>query len=156
MTADGKPAFPKAVIWVSAREWTSLKGHPRDAPIDRVISPQVRTFEPGAALIPGVEAIALYGHTVGHVAYRITAEGRTIEDIGDLAHSSVVSLAHPEWSAGIDEDQKAGAAMRQAELARLDGAHTLIFAPHFPFPGVGHLAKEGVGYRWVPEPGFQP
>jgi hypothetical protein len=26
----------------------------------------------------------------------------------------------------------------------------MIAAPHLPFPGVGHIAADGSGYRWYP------
>jgi hypothetical protein len=37
-------------------------------------------------------------------------------------------------------------------LKRLAAAHTLIFAPHFPFPGLGWVVPAGDGYAWQPDP----
>jgi hypothetical protein len=49
---------------------------------------------------------------------------------------------------GFDGDRDTGKATRRAELARLAHAHSLIFATHFPYPGIGTIAPEGNGYAW--------
>jgi hypothetical protein len=36
-------------------------------------------------------------------------------------------------------------------FARLAKSHELVFAPHFPYPGVGHVVADGDAYTWVPE-----
>ena len=149
--ADGKPAFPKAAIRMSANEWTWLQGQARAKPLVDAITPQVKTFEPGMPVLPGVTPVALYGHTPGHVGYVITSEGKTLEDVGDLAHSSIISLARPAWTVQFDTDKDAGVATRSHELKRLAAAHTLVFAPHFPFPGVGRIEASGDGFAWKPE-----
>ena len=150
--AAGHSAFPKAAIWFNAREWAAMLAVPGPHRITPAIAAQVRAFEPGREILPGITPIALYGHTGGHVGYEIVSDGRRLEDIGDTAHSAIVELAEPGWRGGIDEDPTAGAATRTAELKRLAGAHTLIFAPHFPFPGVGWLVTSGDGYAWKPDP----
>ena len=147
----GTSAFPRAAVWISVREWAWMKSGKEDRELVAAIAPQVRAFEPGHEILPGVTPIALYGHTPGHVGYLISSEGRTLEDIGDIAHSSIVSLAHPTWTE-MDEDMPAGAATRVRELTRLAAAHQLIFAPHFPFPGVGWIVARGQGFRWRPDP----
>jgi len=153
--AAGRSAFPKATIWLNAREWAAMLAAPGPHRITPAIAAQVRTFEPGREILPGITPIALYGHTSGHVGYEIVSQGQRIEDIGDTAHSAIVELAEPGWRGGIDEDPAAGAATRVAELKRLAAAHALIFAPHFPFPGVGWLVPKGDGYAWKPDPGVR-
>jgi glyoxylase-like metal-dependent hydrolase (beta-lactamase superfamily II) len=149
--AQGKPAFPKASIRMSANEWTWLQGQARAKALVDAITPQVKTFEPGSDVLPGITPIALYGHTPGHVAYVIASGGQSLEDIGDVAHSSIISLARPDWTVQFDTDKAAGIATRTAELKRLAAARTLVFAPHFPFPGVGRIKAAGDGFKWTPE-----
>jgi glyoxylase-like metal-dependent hydrolase (beta-lactamase superfamily II) len=152
LDAKGGSAFPRAVIRLSAREWAWMQSRSWARKIATAIAPQVKTFEPGTEILPGITAIALYGHTPGHTGYEILSQGQKLEDIGDIAHSSVVSLARPDWRGGIDEDPTAGAATRRAELKRLATNHELVFAPHFPFPGVGWIVPAGDGYVWRPDP----
>ncbi|MGH6985270.1 MAG: MBL fold metallo-hydrolase [Caulobacteraceae bacterium] len=155
-TAELKPAFPKARIWFSAKEWAFLKSSKRGAELAQAIAPQVRTFEPGTPVLPGITPIALYGHTPGHVGYEIVSRGARMIDVGDIVHSSFLSLAYPQWLFGFDEDPKAGRTTRLAELSRLAASHELLFAPHFPFPGIGWIVRSGSAYRWVPDRAAKP
>ena len=108
LTSGGQTAFPNAVIHMSAAEWDWMRSQAGNAPLAAVIGAQVRTFRPGAALAPGVTAIALPGHTPGHVGYEIRSQGRRLLDMGDTAHSTIVSLAKPDWAMGYDGDAKLG------------------------------------------------
>jgi glyoxylase-like metal-dependent hydrolase (beta-lactamase superfamily II) len=148
--ADGRPAFPRAVIHISAREWAWMRGEAESRGLAPVIAPQVRTFEPGRQVLPGITPVALYGHTPGHVAYEIASRGARLEDIGDVAHSAIVSLGRPDWTGGIDQDPAAGAVSRRRALERLAASHELVFSPHFPFPGVGTIEARGDGFTWKP------
>lgn len=148
--ANGKPAFPKAVIRMSAAEWAWMQSQPSAAALVKTIGGQVQTFAPGAAVVPGVTSVALDGHTPGHVGYEITSGNQSVLDIGDLAHSSIISLEKPGWSMQFDNDKATAVATRRAAFARLAKSHELIFAPHFPYPGVGRVVADGDAYRWVP------
>ena len=147
--ADHTLAFPNAAIRMSSREWAFLQT--QNPAWAKMFAPKIATFEPGAEILPGITPVALYGHTPGQVGYEVVSGNARLEDIGDIAHSSIVSLAKPEWLGEMDQDQKAGLATRTAELARLAKAHELVFSPHFPFPGVGWIVPKGDGYVWVPD-----
>ena len=147
LDADGHLAFPKATIRMASAEWTWLQ---KSGPAELVkgISGRVRTFEPGAKIAPGVTAIALDGHTPGHVGYEIVSGHSRLLDIGDLAHSSIVSLAKPQWTMGFDHDTTLAKTTRLATLARLAKDQELVFSPHFPYPGVGHITADGDAFVW--------
>ncbi|MDB5458499.1 MAG: hypothetical protein JWO72_240 [Caulobacteraceae bacterium] len=152
--ADGKPAFPKATIRMSVKEWAWMQSQARSKDLVLAISPQVKTFEPGQPVLPGITPIAIDGHTPGHVGYEIVSQGRKLTDIGDTAHSAIVSLERPDWTMGFDNDKTVGAASRRATLTRLARDHELVFAPHFPFPGIGRIEAAKDGFNW--KPGFDP
>jgi glyoxylase-like metal-dependent hydrolase (beta-lactamase superfamily II) len=150
VTAKGDLAFPRATIRLSSVEWTWMKGKPANAQLVKAIAPKVKTFAPGAIVAPGIRSVSIPGHTPGQVGYEISSNGQRLLDIGDTAHSTLVSLARPDWINGYDADPVKGRASREAQLARLAASHERIFAPHFPFPGVGTIAKNGSGYIWRP------
>ena len=150
LDGDGKPAFPKATVRMAAAEWDWLKGQDGAARLVAAITPQVATFAPGAEIAPGITAIAIPGHTPGHVGYEIVSGTARLLDIGDTAHSSVVSLAQPDWGMGFDNDKPTAKATRVATLDRLARTRETIFAPHFPYPGVGTVAATRSGFRWQP------
>lgn len=148
--ADGRPAFPKAVIHMSANEWAYLQSQAQAKALAEAIAPQVKTFAPGQTVVPGITAVGLYGHTPGHAGYEIVSGRERLLDIGDSAHSSIVSLAEPGWIIQFDHDAQAGRANRIAVLTKVAKSGELIFAPHFPFPGVGRVEAEGHGFAWKP------
>jgi glyoxylase-like metal-dependent hydrolase (beta-lactamase superfamily II) len=149
-SADGKPNYPKAVVHIAAKEWEAIKAAPANANLVAAIGPQVQAFEPGASVAPGITAVAIDGHTAGHTGYRITSKGKSLLAIGDSAHSYVVSLAKPGWAMGFDKDRVLGAASRTALLTAEAKSGEMIFSPHFPYPGVGHVTAKGDGFVWVP------
>ena len=151
LTATGTLAFPNATIHLSAKEWAWMQAQPNSQTIAKVIAAKVTTFEPEVTVVPGVKAIALAGHTPGHVGYDITSGEAEIIDIGDTAHSAIVSLAEPDWAIGYDNDQAEGETTRAAELKRLADSKALLFAPHFPFPGVGHIGAKSSAFVWQPD-----
>ncbi len=148
LASGGALAFPNATIRMSAKEWAWMKS--QGGALAGVIAAKVATFEPGTMVAPGITAVAVDGHTPGHVAYEVVSGPDRLLDIGDTAHSSIVSLARPDWAMGFDTDKPLGKASRIATLTRLAASHELVFAPHFPFPGVGRIETAGSGFRWVP------
>lgn len=103
---------------------------------DLVLFAAVEAFEPGAAVTPSITSVSIKGHTAGHVGYRIVSGSDRLLDIGDAAHSSIVSLAKPDWTMGFDADHEAAKASRRETLGELAKSRELIFAPHFPYPGI--------------------
>ena len=151
LTADGQPAFPKADIHIAALEWRWMQEQKDSKATVAAISSRTHPFQPGVEVAPGVTSVALLGHTPGHVGYEIASDGQKLLDIGDLAHSSIVSLAKPEWRVAFDDAPADAIAVRKATLAQLADSHTRVFAPHFPFPGVGYVSRKPPGFAWTGE-----
>ena len=150
LDASGQPAFPKAKVRMSSADWTYLQSQPGMADMTKAIAPQVVAFEPGAQVTPSITAVAIKGHTPGHVGYQIASGKAHLLDIGDTAHSSIVSLAKPDWTMGFDGDAAVAKASRRETLTELAKDHELVFAPHFPYPGVGTVVASGDGFAWHP------
>jgi glyoxylase-like metal-dependent hydrolase (beta-lactamase superfamily II) len=147
LDANGGLEFPKATIRMSSAEWAWFQKSGPAKTVD-AIKGHVKTFEPGAQVVPGITAVALAGHTPGHVGYEIVSGDSRLLDIGDMAHSSIVSLQKPDWGVQFDSDGSAAKATRLATLARLAKDQELVYSPHFPFPGVGHIVAQGDGFAW--------
>jgi glyoxylase-like metal-dependent hydrolase (beta-lactamase superfamily II) len=106
----------------------------------------------GQEVVPGVTAIATPGHTVGHYVYAITSGGTTLVNTGDLAHHHVLLLRRPLWEFAYDTDPRQSAQTRLRMLDRLATDRLAVLSYHFPWPGLGHVAKEGEGFAWHPAP----
>jgi glyoxylase-like metal-dependent hydrolase (beta-lactamase superfamily II) len=150
LDASGQPAFPKAKVRMSSADWAYLQGQSGMADMTKAIAPQVAAFEPGATVTPSITAVAIKGHTPGHVGYQIVSGKDRLLDIGDTAHSSIISLAKPDWTMGFDGDAAVAKASRRETLTQLAKDHEMVFAPHFPYPGVGTVVASGDGFAWKP------
>lgn len=148
--ASGRSAFPDAKIHISAADWASLQAQPDKSALVQAITAQVVPFAPGAAITPSITSVAIKGHTDGHVGYRIVSGKQRLLDVGDAVHSSIVSLQKPEWTMGFDQDAKTAKDSRAALLAQVARTHETIFAPHFPYPGVGQVVGTASAYAWKP------
>jgi len=151
ITADKQSAFKHAVIKISEPDWEWLQQQPEMADLANVIASQVETFTPGEDVVAGIKSVRIPGHTPGHVGYMISSKGETLLDVGDTVHSSIVSLAKPDWAMGYDSDLAVGRTSRHEVLTQLAADHQLIFAPHFPYPGVGWIVSKDDHFAWSPK-----
>ncbi|MBD0272175.1 MAG: MBL fold metallo-hydrolase [Acetobacteraceae bacterium] len=106
----------------------------------------------GQEVVPGVTAFSAPGHTIGHHVYAIRSGNETLVNTGDLAHHQVLLLRKPAWEFSFDTDPKQSAQTRTRMLDRFATDREQILSYHFPWPGIGHVAREGDGYEWMPAP----
>ena len=66
----------------------------------------------GQEFLPGVQAIAAPGHTVGHTIFMVTSAGKSFAFLGDLSHHAVLLLEKPRMEFSFDTDPKQAAATR--------------------------------------------
>jgi glyoxylase-like metal-dependent hydrolase (beta-lactamase superfamily II) len=151
VNAEGALAFPNAAVHMSAPQWDAMQKNPQLAPIVTAVTPKIAAFAPGADLVPGVKAIDIVGHTPGHSGYLITSGDATLAFLGDMAHHSVISVQRPDWTIAFDGDAPTAQASRKKFLEEWAASGQRIFAPHFPFPGIGKVEKQGDNIVWVAE-----
>ena len=161
--AKGNRLFPNAQIYISQADfdfWTdegklsgNLKAfieHARKNLLpyrDRIIF-----FKDGQEFLPGIQAMAAPGHTIGHTIFMITSDGKTMCNIGDLTHHQVLLIERPRIEFAYDTDPKQSASTRVRILDMLAAQKVPLLAYHFPWPGVGHVAKAGDGFRYFATP----
>ena len=65
----------------------------------------------------------------------------------------MIPLEKPKLEFAFDTDGKQGAATPHQDFRHAGrAAHSDPVAYHFPWPGVGYLAKQGEGFRYYPSP----
>jgi glyoxylase-like metal-dependent hydrolase (beta-lactamase superfamily II) len=152
LNAQGELSFPNAAIHISQPEWDFMSAQEQYKPSIPVLQPKVKTFAPGAELVPGtVTAVEVRGHTPGHSAYRVTSGADSLLYIGDSMHHFAVSVQKPDWTIAFDGDAPTAQASRAALIAQSAASGQRIYAVHFPFPGIGTFHKQGEGYVWAAE-----
>lgn len=163
--AAGKRVFPNAQVAINEADvkfWTDdgnkkgpafmgsfIEGAKKNLSAYRDRMVMVRD---GQEVIPGVTAVFAPGHTVGHTVYFITSQGRTLVNTGDLAHHQILLLRQPLMEFSFDTDPKQSAQTRSRMLDRLANEKHQVLSYHFPWPGLGHVRREGEGYAWVQVP----
>jgi glyoxylase-like metal-dependent hydrolase (beta-lactamase superfamily II) len=106
----------------------------------------------GQEFLPDIQAMSAPGHTVGHTVYMLTSGGKTLAAVGDLTHHQVLLMIKPRIEFAYDTDSKQSANTRVRVLDMLATNRIPLIAYHFPWPGMGHVAKQGDGFQFFPAP----
>ena len=161
---DGTAMFPNAEVMVPAAEWAfwtdeskasaapeAMKG--AFAAVKRVFAPvakDVKQFEPGKEILPGVTAIAAPGHTPGHTVFAVSSGNGKLMIMSDTTNHPALFVRNPEWSAVFDMDGPQAATTRKKLLDMVSAERMQVAFYHAPFPATGHIAKDGNGFELVP------
>src|SRR3981189_717321 len=128
--ADDKPLFPNAQYYITQSDfdfWTDeskLGGPLKDFVVHArknlmPVRDRLVYFKDGQEFLPGIQAMAAPGHTVGHTMFMVTSEGKSFAFLGDLTHHQVLLLEKPRMEFAYDTDPKMAAATRVKMLAML-------------------------------------
>lgn len=109
-------------------------------------------FAPGAAIAPGIEAVALHGHTPGHSGFLIGDGAERLLMVGDLVQVGPFQFPRPDWNTVLDVDPDAARAARRRVLDMAAADRVLVAGSHLAFPGLGHVTRDGEGYGFVASP----
>jgi glyoxylase-like metal-dependent hydrolase (beta-lactamase superfamily II) len=162
--ADDNPSFPNAQIYIAQADfdfWTDEAKLGQDQ-IKLMIEGARKTLQrlrdriqfvkDGQEFLPGVHAMATPGHTVGHMTYLITSQSQTLCLAGDVMHHHVLSVEKPQLEFAFDTDGKQAVSTRLQLLDMLASNRVPFLTYHFPWPGIGHIAKSGGGFRYIAAP----
>jgi glyoxylase-like metal-dependent hydrolase (beta-lactamase superfamily II) len=163
--ANGNRNFPNAQVAITEADlkyWTdesNIRGPAFMGPFIRGAQKNLAAYrdrmvmvQDGREVLPGVSAIAAPGHTVGHTIYAISSGPNVMVYTGDLAHHHVLLLQRPLLEFSFDTDPKQSAQTRARALDRFATDKPVLLSYHFPWPGLGRVAKQGEGYAWMPAP----
>jgi glyoxylase-like metal-dependent hydrolase (beta-lactamase superfamily II) len=157
--SDGSAAtFPNATYYFPQVEWDFLQNAPSDLEqansAKALLQPisdgdQLQFYAADAEVVPGIQAIAAPGHTPGHSALLIASGGSQLLNIVDTAIQSVASVQRPDWYVAFDADGALASETRIALLGRAADEGLQILGYHFPFPGVGYIARDGESFQYT-------
>ena len=162
----GKPTFPTARYVMWKEEWEFWTKDPDLSPlmVDEhlkqiilefatknlpPIQGQIDLIGREREIVPGIHAVAAPGHTPGHMAVAISSGSEQLLCISDVALHPI-HIERPHWYAAVDlnPEQIVTTKQRLFDLAATEKA--LVFAFHFPFPGLGNIIQKGEGWQWQP------
>ncbi|SHH17870.1 Glyoxylase, beta-lactamase superfamily II [Chryseolinea serpens] len=170
LTKEGTPVFPHAQVHIARLEHEFWMAPQQDfskskfqdkkllaaftastQTIFKTLQEKVHLFEHGAELLGCLRMELAPGHTPGHTLVHVYSGSEELVHVADLLHSDVLSFQHPEWGFNGDTNFELAMATRKKILANLTQGRQKTFGYHLPWPGIGHVRKQGEGYEWVAE-----
>jgi glyoxylase-like metal-dependent hydrolase (beta-lactamase superfamily II) len=161
---DGVPSFPRATLMVDRTElefWSderNLEATPeavRDsfAVVRHNVVPyrnRKTPFHGSGVVLPGLEAVALPGHTPGHTGYLLSDGGERLLIWGDIIHAPEVQCVRLEATTVFDSDPAQAARTRRGVLEWAVTEDLAVTGMHMNFPGFSRVARHGDAYRLQP------
>lgn len=164
LTPDGEALFPNAELVVTAADYAfwhddaNLNQAPDEAKpfflgarrAAAAYGDRLRQIGGESDAVGSIRTVPLPGHTPGHAGFVVESDGETLFIWGDVIHAATYQFAHPDWSLAFDVDPVQAAETRRRILDQVASDRMLIAGMHLPFPGFGHVARDGDIYRFVP------
>ncbi|MDE1190256.1 MAG: MBL fold metallo-hydrolase [Pantoea sp.] len=98
------------------------------------------------AILPGIQAVPLFGHTPGHTGYLLGDEHDSLLIWGDIVHFPHIQVTQPEVTIAFDSDPEAAAQIRGKLLDRAASDNLAVSGMHFNLPTTGKVVREGNGF----------
>lgn len=98
------------------------------------------------AILPGIQAVDMFGHTPGHTGYLLGNEKESLLIWGDLVHFPHIQVAHPDVTIAFDRDAAIAAQVRENVLDRAVSERISVSGMHFNLPTTGTVVRDGRGY----------
>lgn len=163
--AAGKSVFPNAAVYVNETDykfWTDEKNlENKDLkPFIELArtnllphKDKINFIKGGQEVITGITAVDAPGHTLGHTIFMVASGGKTLAVTADVGHHNVLMVETPKIEFVYDMDSKQAVQTRLKVWDMLATDRIPFIAFHFPWPGLGNLAKTGnESYRFVATP----
>jgi glyoxylase-like metal-dependent hydrolase (beta-lactamase superfamily II) len=153
------PLFPDAEIIVAAAEykwWTDSSLTSRLPPGRQSLARRIQDVIPRwknvlpiegeDEVVPGIRFVSVPGHTPGHTAFHLSSGRDQLMISNDTAYVPALCARHPGWHGVFDQDGPLAETSRRRLLDRVVADNMLICGSHFPWPGLGRIARDGTGY----------
>jgi glyoxylase-like metal-dependent hydrolase (beta-lactamase superfamily II) len=164
--AGGKRNFPNTQYFIGEADfnyWTDDAKIPSNYPgrphfLDQArnnllpVKDAIHFYKDNEQIMPGITALAAPGHTVSHTIFMIESGGKQLCYVGDLAHHPVLLLERPRTQFAYDTDPVQSGESRVRMLTMLSANRIPLLAYHFAWPGIGHVSKDGEGFRYFATP----
>lgn len=164
---EGKKTFPYATLYISQAEYDywmnddilqSLPENKRNSFINvrkmlNIYKDNLHLFVPGEQenttkeLLPGIRAIAAYGHTPGHTTYLFTSNGYQLLIWGDVTHATSVQIPCPQVAVTYDTDSDRAIEARRRIMKYVSEKGIRVAGMHIEYPGlIDVMGDESKGY----------
>ncbi len=164
MDDGGAPIFDNAELVVNAAEvafWSDdaiRGGAPDDAKgyfdlartAFSAYAGRTRHISDKQAVLPGITAHHLPGHTPGHTGYIIESAGQSLFIWADTVHLPGIQFARPDAGVTFDTDAEQARATRRRVFDMTANDRVMVAGIHHDFPLFGHVRRSGDAYAFEP------
>jgi len=156
LTRASELTFPRARLVMGETEfnyWTT-QAQPSAAVQANMIALKDRytLIKDGDAIVPGLTAVAAYGHTPGQLAVLVTSGDQRLMHLADAGGHYLLSFKYPQQYLGFDMDKPTAVATRARLFDRAAADGMRVVGYHFDWPGVGYVRRAGTAYEYVRVP----
>ena len=155
LSHDGTLTFPNALVMFPESEYgfmqslPDITGEALQKLQPAIDNEQIQFYNDGNS-IAGINAIAAPGHTPGHMNFIIESNGQQLVNMVDTVLNVYSHTRHPNWHAQFDAIGDVATQTRISLMNMVADEQLLIFGYHFPFPGLGHIVRDGDMFRFYP------
>ena len=163
---EGELSFPKARYIMLEDSWQHWCSEERRSELTKLnrwteekmhfvwetyakIRELIQFVNPGEEFLPGIRMFAAPGHRYDHSILKICSSGEQLVHLAD-------ALVHPlfmgdrAWYSTYDADPTRAVETKISLLDMCASENSLVFAAHFPFPGLGYARQGQAGWDWQP------
>ena len=160
----GQPAFPNARYVMFRKEWDFWMSNPSlaELPVDESfkkgmlasaqknlpgVQAQLDVVDPDTQIVPGIIAIAAFGHSPGQMGLDISSGEHRLLFVAD----AVVHPLHLQYPEAIGMTDHLPSQMVETRISLLEKAareKSLVSTSHFAFPGLGYVVPKGKRWEW--------
>jgi glyoxylase-like metal-dependent hydrolase (beta-lactamase superfamily II) len=160
----GQPAFPNARYVMFRKEWDFWMSNPSlaELPVDESfkkgmlasaqknlpgVQAQLDLVDPETQIVPGIMAIAAFGHSPGQMGLEISSAEHRLLFVAD----AIVHPLHLEYPEAIGMTDHRPSEMVETRIRLLEKAvreKSLVSTSHFAFPGLGYVAPKRNRWEW--------
>jgi glyoxylase-like metal-dependent hydrolase (beta-lactamase superfamily II) len=165
MDNKGKPVFPNARYYMSRNEWEfwtndsnfnlipdnirqtmSMTVKKNLLPLKGIIN--LLDLDKETQIVPGVVGIPAPGHSTGQMALVVSSFADRLMCLFDVFHHPNEIQTPDMFMVPSTTEEAKRTRVKMLNMASKPGI--LVFAGHFPFPGLGHIIGSRDSYSWKP------
>jgi glyoxylase-like metal-dependent hydrolase (beta-lactamase superfamily II) len=160
----GKSLFPKAQYIMFKKEWEFWTSIPDLKQIEKWVQQEMHAYvrknliplreqftlvDENTEFLPGIKFIWAPGHSPYHCILNISSGTEQLLYFSDLVHHPL-QIVYPEYCVFGDFNLEQARYTRAKIISQAAKTNDLIFACHFPFPGLGYIKRSGDLLTWEP------
>jgi glyoxylase-like metal-dependent hydrolase (beta-lactamase superfamily II) len=162
MNSTGHPVFPNARYFLFRREWEFWTVRPDLASMPESIrqsaqlavqknliplKDKINLIDESRDIIPGIFCVAAPGHSPGHIILIVSSGYQRLICLFDSFHRPI-EIEKP--SMFLTPPMTGEAKSSRNKILSLISNDDLVYAGHFPFPGLGHILRQNNICSWQP------